>query len=65
MNKPNLLFPTPVWTTQLENFESINNEMYSFIKDSQIKDQEGIKNISKKVVELRKMKYLEQRDVTT
>ena len=48
MNKPNLLFPTPVWTIQLENFESINNEMYNFIKEYQIKDQEGIKKSNNK-----------------
>ena len=42
MNKPNLLFPTPVWTTQLDNFKSINEEMYEFIKEEQQKDQEGI-----------------------
>ena len=43
MTKPNLLFPTPVWTTQLENFRNMNEEMYSFIKESQIVDQKGIK----------------------
>ena len=43
MNKPNLLFPTPVWTIQLENFKSINEEMYAYIKKSQINDQIGIK----------------------
>ena len=31
MNKPNLLFPTPVWTTQLENYTNVNEQMYSFI----------------------------------
>ena len=48
MNKPNLLFPTPIWTMKLENFESINNEMYNFIKESQIKDQTGIKKSNNK-----------------
>ncbi len=43
MNKPNLLFPTPIWTIQLENFNGINEEMYNFIKGNQIKDQIGIK----------------------
>ena len=43
MAKPNLLFPTPVWTTQLENFKDMNEEMYNFIKESQIEDQKGIK----------------------
>ena len=48
MNKPNLLFPTPVWTIQLENFESINVEMYAYIKESQIKDKTGIKKSNNK-----------------
>mgnify|MGYP001268247837 CR=1 FL=1 len=42
MNKPNLFFPTPVWTLQLKNYKNINEEMYSFIKDSQNNDQKGI-----------------------
>ena len=42
MNKPNLFFPTPVWTLQLDNYQSINEEMYKFIKNTQSKDHEGI-----------------------
>ena len=42
MNKPNLFFPTPVWTIQLDNYQSINEQMYEFIKITQSKDQEGI-----------------------
>ena len=42
MNKPNLLFPTPVWTTQLENYTNVNEQMYSFIKSEQKKDKNGI-----------------------
>ena len=42
MNKPNLLFPTPVWTIQLENFKKINEEMYEYIKEEQQKDEKGI-----------------------
>ena len=42
MNKPNLLFPTPVWTIQLENYKLINDEMYNFVKENQTKDQIGI-----------------------
>ena len=42
MSKPNLFFPTPVWTLQLDNYESINEQMYKFIKNTQLKDQEGI-----------------------
>ena len=32
MNKPNLLFPTPVGLLQLDNYEIINEEMYDYIK---------------------------------
>ena len=42
MSKPNLLFPTPVWTIQLENYKTINEKMFEYIKDAQIKDQKGI-----------------------
>ena len=42
MNKPNLFFPTPVWTLQLDNYHSINEQMYKFIKITQSKDQQGI-----------------------
>ena len=42
MNKPNLLFPTPIWTFSLDNYNKINEEMYSFIKAEQVKDQKGI-----------------------
>ena len=42
MNKPNLFFPTPVWTLQLDNYNSINEQMYKFIKNTQSKDQKGI-----------------------
>ena len=42
MNKPNLLFPTPVWTLHLDNYKTINEQMYAFIKNEQTKDQRGI-----------------------
>ena len=42
MNKPNLLFPTPVWTLQLDNYKLVNEEMYDYIKKNQINDQKGI-----------------------
>jgi len=42
MNKPNLFFPTPVWTLQLENYQPINEQMYKFIKINQSKDIDGI-----------------------
>ena len=42
MNKPNLFFPTPVWTLQMENYKSINELMYQFIKNLQSNDKKGI-----------------------
>ena len=42
MNKPNLFFPTPVWTLQLDNYQSVNEQMYKYIKITQSKDQQGI-----------------------
>ena len=48
MSKPNLLFPTPVWTTRLENYMTINKRMYSFIKKNQNKDLKGINKSNNK-----------------
>ena len=42
MTKPNLLFPTPVWTIQLDNYKHINEEMYQYIKSIQKDDEIGI-----------------------
>tara|TARA_B100000575_G_C23106866_1_gene638951 strand:+ start:1014 stop:1610 length:597 start_codon:yes stop_codon:yes gene_type:complete len=42
MTKPNLLFPTPVWTTQLDNYKNINEQMYTFIKSRQKNDEIGV-----------------------
>ena len=48
MNKPNLLFPTPVWTLQIENYKTINELMYTFIKGVQFNDQKGINKSNNK-----------------
>ncbi len=42
MTKPNLLFPTPVWTIQLENYNDVNEQMYDYIKLKQKNDKIGI-----------------------
>ena len=42
MSKPNLVFPTPVWTQQLTDYKEINEEMYNYIKSEQSEDQKGI-----------------------
>tara|TARA_A100001011_G_scaffold338776_1_gene369801 strand:+ start:1853 stop:2455 length:603 start_codon:yes stop_codon:yes gene_type:complete len=41
MSKPNLLFPTPIWTIQLENYKIINEQMYDYIKLAQKNDELG------------------------
>ena len=42
MTKPNLFFPTPVWALQLENYKTINEEIFIYIKNKQNEDQSGI-----------------------
>ena len=42
MSKPNLLFPTPVWTIQLDNYKNVNEQMYNYIKSKQKNDEIGI-----------------------
>ncbi len=42
MNKPNLFFPTPVWTTNLDNYKTINEQMYNYIKSNKKNDEKGI-----------------------
>ena len=41
MTKPNLLFPTPVWTIQLDSYKNINEQMYNYIKFKQKIDEVG------------------------
>ena len=42
MAKPNLFFPTPVWTSEVENYKKINEEIYQYIKNNQSIDEKGI-----------------------
>ena len=42
MSKPNLLFATPVWTIQLDNYKDVNEQMYNYIKLKQENDKLGI-----------------------
>ena len=42
MTKPNLIFPTPIWTIQLDNYKELNENMYNYIKSNQRKDEIGI-----------------------
>ena len=42
MTKPNLLFPTPVWTIKIDNHNNINELMYKFIKSKQSDNKIGI-----------------------
>ena len=49
MTKPNLLFPTPVWTIQLGNHKNVNEQMYNYIKSKQKNDVIGINKAILKV----------------
>ena len=42
MTKPNLLFPTPIWTIQLDNYKEVNEQMYKYIKSKKENDKIGI-----------------------
>ena len=42
MTKPNLLFPSPVWTIKLDDYKYVNEQMYDYIKSKQKNDQIGI-----------------------
>ena len=42
MTKPNLFFPTPVWTINLDNYKKINEQMYNYIKSNKKNDEKGI-----------------------
>ena len=42
MTKPNLIFSTPVWTIQLDNYNDVNEQMYNYIKSAQENDKIGI-----------------------
>ena len=37
-----LFFPTPVWTTQINSYESTNLKIYNYIKNLQKNDSEGL-----------------------
>ena len=38
----NLVFSTPIWTTQILNYRELNNKMFKYIKDLQIQNPKGI-----------------------
>ena len=42
MGKPNLIFPTPIWTMQLDKYENVNELMFNYIKSQQKSDEIGI-----------------------
>ena len=41
-NELNLVFSTPIWTTQILNYQELNNKMFKYIKDLQIQNPKGI-----------------------
>ena len=43
MTKANLFFPTPVWTSIINNYKETNEEIYNFIKNLQNLDNKGVK----------------------
>jgi len=42
MSSPNLFFPTPVWVSQLENYNEVNDKILTYIKNIQNEDSKGI-----------------------
>ncbi len=42
MSSPTLFFPTPVWVSQLENYENVNEEIYKYIISLKKEDEAGI-----------------------
>ena len=38
----NLVFSTPIWTTQILNYRELNNKMFKYIKDLQMQNPKGI-----------------------
>ena len=47
MNKPNLLFPTPVWTLHLDNYKTINGKCMLLSKMSKQKIKEELIKVLK------------------
>ena len=41
-NNMHLFFSTPIWTSKIDNFENVNNEMHDYIISLQKKDPLGI-----------------------
>ncbi len=42
MTNLNLFFSTPVWASKIENYKEVNEEIYTYIKNLQKKDKDGI-----------------------
>ncbi len=42
MSSPNLFFPTPVWVSHLENYKTVNENIFSYIKKLQNADKKGL-----------------------
>jgi len=37
-----LFFSTPIWASKIDNYEKVNEEMFSYINELQIKDPQGV-----------------------
>ena len=42
MNNPSLFFATPVWASKIENYKTVNEEIYKYIINLQQSDKDGI-----------------------
>ena len=42
MSNPSLFFSTPVWSSKIENYKDVNDEIYNYIKKLQKIDRDGV-----------------------
>ena len=42
MTNPSLFFATPVWASKIENYKTVNEEIYKYIINLQQSDKDGI-----------------------
>ena len=42
MSSPNLFFSTPVWATKIKDYLTMNEKIYSYIKDLENHDKQGV-----------------------
>ena len=42
MTNPNLFFSTPVWATKVKDYSAVNEKIYSYIKNLEDQDKQGV-----------------------